>query len=75
MATIRFPMVNHVPAAEQGDMRLFVMNGRPLRIGKKYAAFRRVRFRLGADDENLPEVCPHSETLPLSVQSRAQDWT
>ena len=33
----------YLPAAEQGDMRLFVMNGRPLRIGRKYAAFRRVR--------------------------------
>ncbi len=33
----------YLPAAEEGDMRLFVMNGRPLRIGKKYAAFRRVR--------------------------------
>ncbi len=33
----------YLPAAEQGDMRLFVMNGRPIRVGKKYAAFRRVR--------------------------------
>jgi len=33
----------YLPAAEQGDMRLFVINGRPLRVGKKYAAFRRVR--------------------------------
>ncbi len=33
----------YLPAAEAGDMRLFVMNGRPLRVGKKYAAFRRVR--------------------------------
>jgi glutathione synthase len=33
----------YCPAAEQGDLRLFVMNGRPLRVGKKYAAFRRVR--------------------------------
>ena len=33
----------YLPAAEQGDMRLFVMNGRPLCVGKKYAAFRRVR--------------------------------
>lgn len=33
----------YLPAAEQGDMRLFAMNGRPLRVGKKYAAFRRVR--------------------------------
>lgn len=33
----------YLKAAEQGDMRLFVLNGRPLRVGKKYAAFRRVR--------------------------------
>jgi glutathione synthase len=33
----------YLPAAEQGDLRLFVMNGRPFRVGKKYAAFRRVR--------------------------------
>ncbi len=33
----------YLRAAEQGDMRLFVMNGRPLRVGRKYAAFRRVR--------------------------------
>ena len=33
----------YLTAAEEGDMRLFVMNGRPLRVGKKYAAFRRVR--------------------------------
>ena len=32
-----------LPAAEAGDMRLFVMNGRPLRVKGKYAAFRRVR--------------------------------
>jgi len=33
----------YLPAAAQGDMRLFVMNGRPLRVKGKYAAFRRVR--------------------------------
>ena len=33
----------YLPAAEQGDMRLFVMNGRPLRVKGRYAAFRRVR--------------------------------
>jgi glutathione synthase len=32
-----------LPAAEQGDMRLFVINGRPLRVKGKYAAFQRVR--------------------------------
>lgn len=33
----------YLPAAEEGDTRLFIMNGRPLSIKGKYAAFRRVR--------------------------------
>lgn len=33
----------YLKAAEEGDMRLFVMNGRPLRVKNRYAAFRRVR--------------------------------
>jgi len=33
----------YLPAAEEGDMRLFVMNGRPLRVKNRYAAFRRIR--------------------------------
>ena len=33
----------YLPAAEHGDMRLFVMNGRPLVVKGRYAAFRRVR--------------------------------
>jgi glutathione synthase len=37
----------YVPAAAKGDIRLFMMNGVPLRIGKKYAALRRVS---AADD-------------------------
>lgn len=32
----------YVPAAAKGDIRLFLMNGWPLRIGKKFAALRRV---------------------------------
>ena len=37
----------YVPAAAKGDIRLFLMNGVPLRIGNKYAALRRVQ---SADD-------------------------
>ena len=37
----------YLPAAAEGDTRLFVMNGQPLRHKGKYAAFRRVR--LGGD--------------------------
>jgi glutathione synthase len=33
----------YLKAAEQGDTRLFLMNGIPLRVRGKYAAFRRVR--------------------------------
>ncbi len=33
----------YLPAAAEGDMRLFLMNGQPLRHRGKYAAFRRVR--------------------------------
>ena len=33
----------YLPAAAEGDMRLFMMNGRPLRVKGKYAAFRRER--------------------------------
>ena len=33
----------YLPAAEDGDTRLFMMNGAPLRYKGKYAAFRRVR--------------------------------
>lgn len=32
----------YLPAAKEGDIRLFVMNGRPLQQNGKYAAFRRV---------------------------------
>ena len=33
----------YLPAAAEGDIRLFLMNGMPLRYKGKYAAFRRVR--------------------------------
>ncbi|NNE00482.1 MAG: glutathione synthase [Pirellulaceae bacterium] len=33
----------YLEAAQEGDMRLFVMNGRPLQVKGKYAAFRRTR--------------------------------
>lgn len=32
----------YLPAAAEGDVRLFVMNGRPLKRDGKYAAFRRI---------------------------------
>ena len=33
----------YLPSAQEGDTRLFLMNGRPFRYKGKYAAFRRVR--------------------------------
>jgi len=33
----------YLPAAAEGDTRLFLMNGRPLQYKGKYAAFRRIR--------------------------------
>jgi glutathione synthase len=33
----------YLPLAAEGDLRLFMMNGQPLRYKGKYAAFRRVR--------------------------------
>ena len=33
----------YLPDAAEGDMRLFVMNGAPLKYKGKYAAFRRLR--------------------------------
>ncbi len=33
----------YLPEAQQGDTRLFVMNGQPLRYKGKYAAFQRIR--------------------------------
>jgi len=33
----------YLPAASEGDTRMFIMDGKPLRVRGKYAAFRRVR--------------------------------
>ena len=33
----------YLPAAQEGDMRLFMMNGEPLMVKNRYAAFRRLR--------------------------------
>ncbi len=32
----------YLPEAEQGDVRLFMMNGQPMRVKGKYAAFKRI---------------------------------
>jgi glutathione synthase len=33
----------YLPAADEGDVRMFLLNGRPLEVGGEYAAFRRIR--------------------------------
>jgi len=43
----------YLKAAEEGDTRLFLMNGQPLRYKGKYAAFRRVRAQGGDLRSNL----------------------
>jgi len=43
----------YLAAAEEGDMRLFVMNGRPLQVKGKYAAFRRLRSGGGDMRSNI----------------------
>ena len=42
----------YLPGAEQGDIRLFVMNGRPLQVDGRIAAFRRVN-RSGDAHSNM----------------------
>jgi glutathione synthase len=53
----------YLPAAAEGDVRLFVMNGRPLKRDGKYAAFRRVN-KSGDARSNM-----HSggESVPVEV--------
>lgn len=52
----------YVPAARKGDIRFFLMNGRPLRIGDKYAALRRVASK----DDIRSNI--HAGATPEAVQ-------
>ena len=45
----RFIAQEYIPEAKQGDTRLFLMNGRPLRVAGQVAAMRRVRRAGDAD--------------------------
>ncbi|MBA3313271.1 MAG: glutathione synthetase [Planctomycetota bacterium] len=56
----------YLPAAAEGDVRLFVMNGRPLQRDGKYAAFRRVN-KTGDARSNM-----HSggESVPAEVNEQ-----
>jgi len=53
----------YVPAAAKGDIRLFVMNGRPLQIGRKYAALRRV----SADDDIRSNIHAGGKAVAVEI--------
>ncbi len=53
----------YVREAAEGDIRLFIMNGVPLRIGKKYAALRRV----SADDDIRSNIHAGGKAVPVEV--------
>jgi glutathione synthase len=53
----------YLPEAEQGDTRIFVMNGEPLRRGDSYAAFQRVNK--GSDMRSNMHV--GGESAPVKV--------
>jgi glutathione synthase len=57
----------YLPAAEQGDMRMFMMNGLPLMHEGKYAAFRRVR----AGGDMRSNVTAGGSIAPAEVDENA----
>lgn len=58
----------YLPAAKNGDVRLFVMNGRPLMKDGKYAAFRRVKKTV----DMRSKMHSGGETDPRSAMCRSQ---
>jgi glutathione synthase len=57
----------YLPDAAEGDMRLFVMNGQPLRYKNKYAAFRRLR----SEDDIRSNIHAGGKKAEAVVDSRA----
>ena len=53
----------YVSAAAKGDIRLFMMNGQPLRIGKKFAALRRV----SAKDDIRSNIHAGGEAVAVEI--------
>jgi glutathione synthase len=57
----------YMEAAEEGDVRLFVMNGKPLQVDGSYAAFRRARatedFRSNVSVGAEPEAVEVDDTM------------
>ncbi|MEO7244974.1 MAG: glutathione synthetase [Rubrivivax sp.] len=56
----------YVPGAERGDIRLFLMNGWPLRVGDKYAAMRRV----SSDDDIRSNIHAGGKAAPVKITER-----
>ncbi len=57
----------YLPAAAEGDTRLFMMNGRPLMVKGKYAAFRRVRH----GDDMRSNIHAGGKLAPAQVTEEA----
>jgi glutathione synthase len=57
----------YLPAAAEGDTRLFMMNGRPLLAKGKYAAFRRVRH----GDDMRSNIHAGGKLAPAQVSDEA----
>lgn len=57
----------YLPAAEHGDTRLFMMNGRPLRYKGKYAAFRRSR----AEGDMRSNIHAGGEKFAATINDKA----
>ena len=77
----------YLPAAAKGDVRLFVMNGRPLMHDGKYAAFRRVnktrrrpqqhalRRRKRAGRSDRQDAAAWSKSCGRSSSATACSWS
>ncbi len=57
----------YLPAAQEGDTRLFMMNGSPIRVKGKYAAFRRIR----TGDDMRSNIHAGGKLAPAEVTDEA----
>ncbi len=55
----------YLPGAVHGDTRLFLLNGRPLRLRGRYAAFRRVRAK--GDPDMRSNMTAGAQSVPAEV--------
>jgi glutathione synthase len=61
----------YLDAAESGDVRIFVMNGEPLRAGDAYAAFRRAHQSDSGDFRSNISVGAEAEAVEVDETMRA----